>query len=78
MKSSPHRAGRLTSAVMAAAARRRRTPKAPEPVLHIPADQMPAKALARLRHPSTPPAGYLVRWDPITMTAVWQPCAVRP
>ena len=76
--SSSHRASRLTSAVMAAAAHRRRTAKEPQPVLHIPADQIPPKALARLRHPSTPPTGYLVRWDPITMTTVWQPCAVQP
>ncbi len=78
VKSSSHRAGRLTSVVMAAAAHRRRSHKSPEPALYIPADQMPAKALARLRHPSAPPAGYRVRWDPITMTAIWQPCLGRP
>lgn len=78
MKSSSNRSGRLTAVVMAAASHRRRNASAPEPVLHIPAEQMPAKVLARLRHPSTPPSGYLVRWDPVTMTAVWKPCAVQP
>lgn len=74
MKSSPHRPGRLTAVVMTAAAHRRRHPRAADPELHIPAEQMPARALARLRHPSTPPAGYVVRWDPATKTAVWTPC----
>jgi hypothetical protein len=76
VKSSPYRSGRVAAVVMAAATHRRRSPRPADPVLHIPADQMPAKALARLRHPSTPPAGYVVRWDPVTMTAVWQPYAV--
>lgn len=76
VKSSPYRSGRVAAVVMAAATHRRRPPRPADPVLHIPADQMPAKALARLRHPSTPPAGYVVRWDPVTMTAVWQPYAM--
>lgn len=78
MKSSSHRSGRFTAAIVAAAAHRRRTPSLTDPVLHIPAEQMPAKALARLRHPSTPPGGYLVRWDPATMTAVWKPHGIAP
>jgi hypothetical protein len=63
---------------MAAATHRRRSPRLADPVLHIPANQMPAKVLARLRHPSTPLAGYVVRWDPVMMTAVWQPYVVGP
>ena len=78
MKSSPHRSGRITARVLSAAAHRRRPAAPPAAELHLTAEQMPAKALARLRHPSTPPAGYLVRWDPATMTAVWQPCWVQP
>lgn len=75
---SARRPGRLTAAVISAASHRRLRPGPPAPVLRIPADQMPPLALERLRHPSTPPQGFLVRWDPDTMTAVWQPCAVRP
>lgn len=77
--SSPRRAGRFTASVMAAAAHHRRRRSLPAPVVfRIPAEQMPSRALERLRHPSSPPLGFVVRWDPATMTAVWIPCTVHP
>jgi hypothetical protein len=72
--SSPRRAGHFTAAVMTAAHHHRR--RFSPAVLRIPADQMPPLALQRLRHPSCPPHGFLARWDPTTMTAIWQPCPV--
>ncbi len=75
MTFSPRRAGRFTAAVMTAAHHRRR--RYSPSVLRIPADQMPQRAIERLRHPSCPPQGFLVRWDPATATVVWQPAPVR-
>lgn len=61
------------AAAVASAAQLRRTAPLSTCGLRTSAEQLPAAVLDRLRHPSAPPNGYTVRWDPATRTALWQP-----